>query len=122
MQKHQHRLPLILLVVTLVSGCQYFRFPGVYKINVQQGNIITQEMIDQLKPGMTRRQVRYIMGNPLIQDTFNPDRWDYVYTMIPAKGEPTKERMSIYFEDDKLVRFSGDFVPTSALPDADTGT
>ncbi|MBR9909689.1 MAG: outer membrane protein assembly factor BamE [Gammaproteobacteria bacterium] len=110
MQKPVHRLLLILSLLAL-SGCQYFKFPGVYKINIQQGNIVTQEMVDQLKPGMTQRQVRYIMGNPLVQDTFNPNRWDYIYTLIPAKGEPTKERITIFFEDDKLSHFSGDFVP-----------
>ena len=61
---------VILLLITV--GCSYAKFPSVYKINIQQGNIVTQEMVDQLKPGMTERQVRYIMGNPLIEDTFSP--------------------------------------------------
>jgi outer membrane protein assembly factor BamE len=113
MQKHVRRL-FIAISLMLLAGCQYFQFPGVHKIDIQQGNIVTQEMIDQLKPGMTQRQVRYIMGNPLIEDTFNPDRWDYFYSMIPASGEPTKERISIYFKGDTLSHFSGDFVPTAA--------
>lgn len=113
MQKPLRLLPLLLLSLLLASGCQYFKFPGVYKIDVQQGNIITQEMVDQLKPGMSPRQVRFIMGNPLVQDTFNPDRWDYIFTRIPAKGEATKERITIFFEDDKLTHFTGDFVPSS---------
>lgn len=115
MQKPAQRILLLLALASLV-GCQYFKFPGVYKVNIQQGNIVTQEMVDQLKPNMTKRQVRYIMGNPLIEDTFNPDRWDYVYTFRPAKGEPTKERITIYFKDDKLSHFTGDFVPSSAQP------
>ncbi len=113
MQKHVRRL-FIAISLMLLAGCQYFQFPGVYKIDIQQGNIVTQDMIDQLKPGMSKRQVRYVMGNPLIEDTFNPNRWDYFYSLIPAKGEPTKERISIYFKGDELTHFSGDFVPTEA--------
>ena len=115
---------ILLLMITsaiFTTGCESLRFPGVYKINVQQGNIITQEMVDQLKPGMTQRQVRFIMGNPLIQDTFNPDRWDYVYTMIPAKGEPTKERLTIFFEGDTLAYMTGDYRPGgSAEPETES--
>ncbi len=114
MQKHVQRLALATSLL-LLAGCQYFQFPGVYKIDIQQGNIVTQEMVDQLQPGMTKRQVRYVMGTPLIQDTFNPDRWDYFYSLAPGKGDLTKERVTIYFEDDKLVSFSGDYAPQSAL-------
>lgn len=106
----------IFALIGLLVGCQSFRFPGVHKINIQQGNIITQDMIDQLQPGMSKRQVRYIMGNPLIQDTFNPDRWDYFYSMKTARGDETKERVSIFFEGDKLTGFNGDYTPTSAQP------
>ncbi len=115
MQKHV--VPFIFaLSLTCLAGCQYFQFPGVYKIDIQQGNIITQEMIDQLKPGMTKRQVRYVMGNPIIEDTFNTNRWDYFYSMRPAKGDTTQERISIFFENDELSHFTGDFVPSSATP------
>lgn len=117
MQKHAVRL-FFAVALGLMAGCQYFQFPGVYKLDIQQGNIITQEMIDQLKPGMTKRQVRFVMGNPLIEDTFNPNRWDYFYSNAPAKGEPTKERVSIYFANDKLTHFTGDFVPSSASQSA----
>ena len=113
MQKHAVRL-LFAMSLILLAGCQYFQFPGVYRIDIQQGNIITQDMIDQLKPGMTRRQVRYVMGNPMIEDTFNPDRWDYFYTLTPAKGETTKEHLTIYFDGDVMTHFNGDFVPGSA--------
>jgi outer membrane protein assembly factor BamE len=106
-------------IIGLLAGCQSFKFPGVYKINIQQGNIITQEMIDQLQPGMTKRQVRYIMGNPMVQDTFNPDRWDYIYSMKTAGGDETKERVSIFFENDKLTGFNGDYIPSSVQPAAE---
>lgn len=116
-QTQVHRFILAALIL-LMTGCQYVSFPGVYKIDVQQGNIITQDMIDQLQPGMTKRQVRYIMGNPLVQDTFNPNRWDYYYSMKAADDSETKERVTIVFEEDKLVSFSGDYVPSNAVTPA----
>lgn len=92
-----------------LAGCS---FPGVYKIDIQQGNVVTQDMIDQLRPGMTRRQVRFIMGNPLIQDTFNTNRWDYLYSLQPGGGQRQQERMSVIFNDnDQLASLSGDFMP-----------
>ncbi len=105
---------LLLTSLTLVgllalAGCS---FPGVYKIDIQQGNVVTQDMIDQLRPGMTRRQVRFIMGNPLIQDTFHTNRWDYLYSLQPGGGERQQERISIFFnESDQLASLSGDFMP-----------
>ena len=105
---------LLLTSLTLVgllalAGCS---FPGVYKIDIQQGNVVTQDMIDQLRPGMTRRQVRFIMGNPLIQDTFHTNRWDYLYSIQPGGGERQQERISIFFnENDQLASLSGDFMP-----------
>ena len=92
-----------------LAGCS---FPGVYKIDIQQGNVVTQDMIDQLRPGMTRRQVRFIMGNPLITDTFHPNRWDYLYSIQPGGGERYQERVSLVFDaNDQLVGLSGDFMP-----------
>ncbi|MEH6366656.1 MULTISPECIES: outer membrane protein assembly factor BamE [Pseudomonas] len=92
-----------------IAGCSY---PGVYKIDIQQGNVVTQDMIDQLRPGMTRKQVRFIMGNPLITDTFHANRWDYLYSMQPGGRQRTQERVSITFnESDQLVGLSGDFMP-----------
>jgi outer membrane protein assembly factor BamE len=105
----------ILMTIALVSlgGCSYFQFPGVYKLEVQQGNIIEQKMIDQLKPGMTKRQVKFVLGSPLVTDTFNQDRWDYVYTIATRLGEYKKEQVSIIFKDDKLVEISGDYRPSA---------
>ncbi len=87
------------------------QFPGVYKIAIAQGNIITQEMIDQLEPGMTRRQVIFVMGTPLVRDPYDQDRWDYVYNYQPGGGERGQERVTLYFENEQLVRFNGDFEP-----------
>jgi len=103
----------ILIAITLsflVSACS---FPGVYKIDIPQGNIVTQEMVDQLRPGMTQSQVRYVLGTPLITDTFSDDRWDYVYSMKPGGGATTRERVTIYFTDGELSRISGDYKPSA---------
>ena len=89
-------------------------FPGVYKISIPQGNIITQDMIDQLRPGMSKRQVVFVMGTPLVRDPYFQDRWDYVYNFQPGGGERGQERLSIFFVDDQMVRFEGDFVPSEA--------
>jgi outer membrane protein assembly factor BamE len=111
------RLTVLVLLCVALGGCGIggvrFGFPGVYRIDIQQGNIVTQEMIDQLKPGMTKRQVRFIMGTPLVVDTFEPERWDYVHTMAKKGEEAKEERVSLYFDKDVLVRISGDFAPAS---------
>lgn len=93
----------------VLAGCS---FPGVHKIDIQQGNVITQDMVDQLRPGMTTRQVRFIMGTPLITDTFHSNRWDYLYSIQVAGGTRKQERISLVFNDNKeLQGLAGDFVP-----------
>lgn len=107
----------VLLSTTLalmIAGCS--EFPGVYKIDIPQGNVVTQEMVNQLRPGMTHSQVRYVMGTPLITDTFSEGRWDYLYSIKEGSGQRYQERISIFFEDGKLTRLSGDFRP-GAEPD-----
>ncbi|QLF94136.1 outer membrane protein assembly factor BamE [Pseudomonas sp. ABC1] len=92
-----------------LAGCS---FPGVYKVDIQQGNVVTQDMIDQLRPGMTRRQVRFIMGNPMITDTFHPSRWDYLYSIQVGGSQRQQERVSLEFSDnDQLIGLAGDFMP-----------
>ena len=102
---------LSLLVPTLaLSGCNNIGFPGVYLINIDQGNIVDQEMVDQLKPEMTRRQVRFLLGTPIVEDTFNNDRWDY--TRLVRRGNDTllRRRLTVVFENDVLVDVEGDLV------------
>ena len=108
------RLAAILGLAGIVSACSIPRlqFPGVYKIDIQQGNIITQEMIDQLRPGMTKRQVIFVMGTPLVRDPFHQDRWDYIYSYQPGGGVRGQEGVTMYFENDLLTHFTGDFKPT----------
>ena len=110
MQKTKLLLTSLTLTGLLaLAGCS---FPGVYKIDIQQGNVVTQDMIDQLRPGMTRKQVRFIMGNPLLTDTFHANRWDYLYSIQPGGGQRLQERVSVNFgAEDQLVGLSGDFMP-----------
>jgi len=105
--------PRLILVFTalLLSGCS---LPQVFKVTVQQGNLITQEMVDQLKPGMTRSQVAFVMGEPVFRNPFENDRWDYIYTVeIPGRYQQ-RRLMSLYFVDERLAYFTGDFVPSDA--------
>ena len=105
------RLLLLTLLVASLSACGVVGFPGVYRINVEQGNIVTQEMVDQLKPGMSRRQVRFIMGTPLVEDTFNQDRWDYPYTIRNGGELITGSHVTVSFDGDSLVNVTGDTLP-----------
>ena len=116
------RILLISLAIAFISACGFVGFPGVYKINIEQGNIVTQEMVDQLKPGMNRRQVKFIMGTPLIEDTFNRNRWDYVFELRNGSKVLSESKLTVEFEDDALTKVFGDLVPkdwgvTSTTPD-----
>lgn len=98
----------------LLSACSIPkpRLPRVHKLTVQQGNVITQEMIDKLKPGMTRSQVAFIMGEPVFRNSFDDDRWDYIYT-IELPGVFNQSRVvSLFFHDELLAYFTGDLAPT----------
>jgi outer membrane protein assembly factor BamE len=102
-------LPLSLL---MVAGCS--SVPLLHKIDIQQGNVITQEMVDKLKPGMTQSQVRFLLGSPMISDAFHKDRWDYVY-YLAKKGKVREQRsVTVFFEEDKLARIAGTLVPSAA--------
>lgn len=103
----------LLSALSACSGIGSLDFPGVYKISIPQGNIITQDMVDQLRPGMTKRQVIFVMGTPLVRDPYHQDRWDYVYNFQPGGGIRGQERITVFFQDDQLVSFNGDFVPSA---------
>lgn len=101
--------PLVILCIAVCLGaCGFVGFPGVYKIDVEQGNIVTQDMVEQLKPGMSRRQVRFILGTPLLEDPFNQDRWDYPYSKRNGLKLLDEGRLTVYFDGDSLVSYEGD--------------
>jgi len=99
---------LILTVIALaVGGC------ALYRPDVAQGNLLTQEQLDLLKPGMSKRQVRFALGTPAIIDTFHPDRWDY-YTYVRSDTAPkAPTRLTLFFKEDQLVAASGDRAPAT---------
>ncbi len=89
--------------------------PGVYTLDIEQGNIIDQNMVNQLRPNMTKRQVLYIMGSPMLADAFHEKRWDYLYSEQPGGEDRVQKRISLFFNGDNLMGVQGDFRP-SALP------
>ena len=108
----------LLLPAFLLGGCIRFdgwlpTIPGVYRATIQQGNVVTQEMVDRLKPGMTQRQVRFILGAPVIDNTFRDARWDYVYTVQVGSNERQQHVLTLWFDGDNLSYFEGDFLPTA---------
>ncbi|MEQ1772869.1 MAG: outer membrane protein assembly factor BamE [Burkholderiales bacterium] len=111
---------ILFLVLAGVAGCkQVPMLPGVgpHKIDIQQGNAVTQEMVAKLQPGMTRNQVRFALGTPLLVDPFRTDRWDYFYSYM-KRGEVTEQRrLVVYFKDDKLDRLEGDVIPAKPVPE-----
>jgi outer membrane protein assembly factor BamE len=90
------------------------RLPFVYKMTVQQGNIVTDEMVDRLEPGMNKSQVRFLLGTPMLTDLFHIDRWDYTYTIRRGREDMRLTRLTLFFEDDALVRVEGDLRPDPA--------
>lgn len=88
--------------------------PGLstYRIDIQQGNVVTQDMVSKLKPGMTRQQVRFVLGTPPVVDPFRQDRWDYVYYYTKGGKIIEHRRLVLLFDGDILKRIDGDVVPS----------
>ncbi len=109
-------LAAVALAVLVVAGCGVPRIPGItpYKPEIQQGNYVSQEMVAQLKPGMSREQVRFLLGTPLLTDIFHADRWDYLYWREAENGKREQRRVAIFFDDNKLTRMEGDIVSPAA--------
>jgi outer membrane protein assembly factor BamE len=95
----------------LIAGCTYVPLLTPYKMDIQQGNVVTQEMVARLERGMTRGQVRFTLGTPLVVDPFRTDRWDYVYLLMKQGVLTEQRRIVVVFKDDKLDRIEGDVVP-----------
>ena len=122
------RIARMIFLAAAISGCSSVpRIVNEYKIDVQQGNVLTQDMVSQLRPGLTKDQVRFILGTPILMDMFHANRWDYVYRLQKGStGEVEMRKFSAFFDtSDKLVRVSGDVTPgqaaeASAAPDSRT--
>ncbi|MEN8177451.1 MAG: outer membrane protein assembly factor BamE [Pseudomonadota bacterium] len=110
---------LILLVAGLsigLAGCSSWSdFSIVHTPEIQQGNIITPEMVAELKTGMSKRQVRFVLGTPLLVDVFHQDRWDFLFTM-KKRNEPLEiKQFSLFFDDDTLISYQGDIQPAEDI-------
>lgn len=104
----------LLTSLTLVSCSTILNYiPGVYTLEIQQGNIIDQAMVDQLRPGMNKRQVLYIMGSPMLDDVFQKNRWVYLYSNQPSGEDRVQKQISVFFENDQLSGIQGDFRPST---------
>jgi outer membrane protein assembly factor BamE len=96
------RVLLLSLLLVGLSGCQI-----IYKLPTRQGNVIEQRDLNKLKPGMTREQVKFVMGTPLAATPFRDDRWDYVGYYKSPRGDVTQRTVSVYFEGNQLARLEG---------------
>lgn len=94
-------LSLVLAAAVTVSGCV-----AMYRPDVAQGSLVTQEAVESVRLDMTKRQVRFLLGSPSIVDPFHPDRWDYVYRLKKANGDYEQRSITLMFENDKLVRMA----------------
>lgn len=100
------RVILALTFAVALSGCGL-----VYKQAVQQGNLLEEDQVDALKPGMTKRQVSLVLGTPALSSPFHDNRWDYVSSYKDADGKVDRKRLTVFFEDNVLVRIEGDYEP-----------
>ncbi|MEW6314710.1 MAG: outer membrane protein assembly factor BamE [Pseudomonadota bacterium] len=112
----------LLLVTLWLAGCSGVPLLTPYKIDIQQGNVVSQDMVDKLKLGMSKAQVRYILGSPLIADPFHAERWDYVYLFQKGDGGGEQRKLTVMFEEDKLRTVSGDTAPVVPVASAETQT
>jgi outer membrane protein assembly factor BamE len=87
-----------LALLALASGC-------VYRQDIQQGNYLESKTVDQLQVGMTRTQVRYLLGTPMVPDVFDKDRWDYLFYFRHGRHPYTQRQVIVYFKDDKVAKF-----------------
>lgn len=108
------KLPAVVATAALCSlmlpACSVTKYLNPYLVDVRQGNYVTQEMVAQLKPGMTKDQVRFALGTPMVADIYHGERWDYVYRFKPGRGEAQQRHLVVFFDQGKLVRVGGDVV------------
>jgi outer membrane protein assembly factor BamE len=109
----------LLIIITCFASLHLVacasRWHIVHRIDVQQGNVVTQDMVDQLKTGMNRSQVQFIMGTPLVIDTFHQQRWDYIYYFKPGYGDATEQKVTLSFDNDTLTGITGAVHPDAGV-------
>lgn len=103
-------LLMLFAAVFSTTSCSRSIFPGVHRVTVSQGHVIDTEELKQLEKGMTKRQVQYLLGTPLGLDAFDPDRWEYFYSLRNKKGKLTKFQLSVLFENNEVISFDGNYL------------
>jgi outer membrane protein assembly factor BamE len=101
---------LALFCLILLAGCSNLRFPGVYRIDIPQGNFVTEDMLAELRPGMNRDQVRFVLGPPTLSDPFTADTWFYLMTYRPGSGDTVEQEIIVHFNDNGYSHYEGDVV------------
>jgi outer membrane protein assembly factor BamE len=121
--RYSAQTALLLLACTVLASCSSLRsmsdssinpvnWVTPYKVDVIQGNFVSKEQVELLRPGMTREQVKAVMGTPLMASLFHGDRWDYVFTLKRQGVEPQSYKYTVFFKGDQLERFEGDTMPS----------
>lgn len=113
-----------ILLALALAGCGWtnpVQRLGAHKIDIQQGNVVTSEMLAKLKPGMTPSQVRYVLGTPLVVDPFHANRWDYVHRLEQGGKLKESRRVTVVFEDDRLKGIEGDVSPANQNTETPAG-
>tara|TARA_B100001057_G_C22666041_1_gene877881 strand:+ start:712 stop:1041 length:330 start_codon:yes stop_codon:yes gene_type:complete len=94
----------LIMTSLLLANCS---IPRIFQVVVSQGNLVDQEMLDKLEIGMTESQVKFVMGTPLISDTFYPERWDYFTSVTQGESSYTNQKITLFFENNQLIRWEG---------------
>ncbi|HET9700417.1 MAG TPA: outer membrane protein assembly factor BamE [Burkholderiales bacterium] len=116
------RLAAILLLALGIAACAPPDWLTPYRVEVNQGNYVTQDMVSKLRPGMTKTQVRFVLGTSLLNDPFHKDRWDYIYVLQKDERIIQRRVLTVIFVDDKLQRVEGDVVAAAPREDALSAT
>ena len=103
------RFIVVALLCVLLAAC-------IHRIDIQQGNYVTQDLVDRLKPGMTKAEVKGLLGTPLLSDAFHGNRWDYFFSNQVARRNKETATLSVFFENEKVVSFTGQGRPAGDSP------
>lgn len=115
-------ISIFLILSFSISGCSKSKLLTVYKIDIQQGNAVDPEKVEQLEIGMTKEQVEFLLGTPLLTDVFHPERWDYVYFLIPGFGERERRHLTLEFDGNYVAEIHKKHLPEPANEEISTVT
>lgn len=105
--RHFNRWTILAALCTVLSGC----FIKPYKFDLYQGNIITPDKVAQIQPGMSREQVRYVLGTPMLNDVFETERWDYVYLERRGYSKEMRRHLAVFFDEGRVAKVTHDALP-----------